>query len=1650
MVQKLNFLKKIMSAGLVTASTIAMVSASTAAVAQSNRTTAGAVTTVDGVGFDQDAHGNNAPVAANAVITANANNAIDFNAPAWNLNGLFLDTANDLAVNITQDTTLGFITNVTKGGNFFNVTLGANKTLAITGQGITAAAAAATVNAKNVVTPFNAGAAINNNDLSGMGTIDYGAGPSVLTFNLANPTTQAAPLVLNAKVAANGANGTLNITSGFIQVSDKTFATINKINISDNQGFILNTDPTAGNALNLQVNGATINFNGPDGTGKLVLLSKAGGATDFNVTGSLGGAGKGITEFNTTAVAGQLIANAGVANAVIGTNNADGRAAGFIVTATAGNAATINGQVYAKNITMNSGVINFGHVVDVGVGGTTLFKNGVSTVTIAQNSNLGVVDFGNTASQINVDPGMTLTGNFTGDANNNANTAGVITFAAAGTLASASTDSTIPVTNKIVAIEAQGNGAVVLSGTHNAELRVANAQGSFVLTDGTVINGGVNQTAPAANALAAGNLVLAGNAKITGNIGGIAVPAVPLGNITLANDTSKTLELGGENIIGDNGAAINFQANGGTVKIVGTGDNIVLNYNLALAADQKGLVDASSLTNAQTLTIGGTIGNIAANKSLAQLNVGGSKTILNAGDAAINELVIGDGGSVQLSYNNYRIARTTNATGQGKIIFAPTINNNGINTTNLIVGTNLGSVASPLAEISFAAPTAPAVDVVVDFGKGVSLYANNITTVGNNSGSFNFNAGGTNIVSGTVGTPANQFKSVTLANATTAQFVGDAVFNATTKIGGNSTLQIGGNYTADSIVANGANDTGVLQFVNTKDIIVTLNQQNKTPANALTAIKVSGGNVAINERNVAAGDTATSINTQLITFADKSLGSSLSLPSGTKLDGLTIASTVGNKAVSGFDAPRLVISGVDSKIANGQALGDQNNLIGLRLASDNVITVDSTTLYAVLDTVNDNQGTIVLNGGNNNIPGTIYSLGAGIGTSKLKLVTVNTNYKNLGNTIVTNLIVDDGLTYTAGGVVGTGFDGKITLGSKIGNSNVVFASGTDSSLDSSIVTVAANKGTVTYQGNALVGNIGSVDTPVAFVQFTGAAGSNALLQGAIYSQATDFNGYDLNIVERNVTLGGGRTAINGKIDLGTNILTFASGVSAWGSNTSIDTQLLLEHGSLGQIVIASGAKVNLVGNVATNINILDKADVPISNTETYTLIKGGANLTGALTPNFTVTGSNRFINYGLIRADNGDYIVTRTNNVANVLANDIKSNQFVNVPNMGQNITAFLNPSNTGDARAAYKNLTLAKNGSDSAKFVGALTTDENAVVTNTNLGVARDVIAQLGNRVSIVRYLGAPAGASENMLAAPEGGAVSSGNEAIDNVSYGVWIKPFYTDVHQKAKGGVAGYKARTTGGVIGLDTMANNNLMVGAAIGVTKTDIKHQDYNKGNKTDINGFAFSLYGAQQLVNNFFAQGSAVFSINHVKNKSQRYVFDTSGNMSKQIACGNYDNMTFGGNLMFGYDANVMKGVLLIPMAGLSYLKSSNEGYKETGTTFQNKQVNSKFSDRTDLIAGARVIGNTMSVSNFVLYPEAHAFIVHKVKGGLSKTQSQLDGQVQPFVNQFDKTAKTSYNLGLSVAVRPDSMAEYGIGYDAQVANKYIAHQGMLKVRVNF
>ena len=124
-------------------------------------------------------------------------------------------------------------------------------------------------------------------------------------------------------------------------------------------------------------------------------------------------------------------------------------------------------------------------------------------------------------------------------------------------------------------------------------------------------------------------------------------------------------------------------------------------------------------------------------------------------------------------------------------------------------------------------------------------------------------------------------------------------------------------------------------------------------------------------------------------------------------------------------------------------------------------------------------------------------------------------------------------------------------------------------------------------------------------------------------------------------------------------------------------------------------------------------------------------------------------------------------------------------------------------------------------------------------------------------------------------------------------------------------------------------------------------------------------------------------------------------------------------------------------------------GYKETGTTHQNLTISKRRANKAELILGARVAGNVFNLNGMSVTPEIHGFVNQDMFAKHTNADMRLEETGEQLTPKSVKPNKTLFNVGASLNAIYNSM-EYGLGYDTHLANKYVGHQGTLKVRVNF
>ncbi|WP_342267568.1 autotransporter outer membrane beta-barrel domain-containing protein [Candidatus Tisiphia endosymbiont of Empis tessellata] len=1594
--KKSSFLKKLLATASIASVIVGSNTAFGAALAPQGRITTGTPAPVSEAGAGGRNLWSTVDAAAGAVIVAGAdaagptdnqavifgriNDAINIDAPRI-LKAISAGGKAGTLVNLNANLTVGSVVDevgAIVGANVVNFTfVDPGSTLTLNGAAATAAQHG-----------FVAGV----NDYSALGTVDFTAvGDHTLNIKPIDATTN----ITFAKFeVANGAHATLSIdhVNKTITFNKASVAESHTINISDNSTVQFNSAPTVagGNTLNLQQQGANsrIKF-GDQGNGILLLTSKNAAAVNFKVVdGSLGGTqdGHGIIHFDTQGLVASLSHLGGAGRAVVGIDK-EHRAGKFIVDASGGNAGTITGKVYTKELELRGGTINLQGEVDVGDQGKTNIT-AATVLTLNENSNLGTTDFHNIPnSTITVEAGKTLEGNFHADLNGGgAAQVGTIIFKGDGVLKA-------DVINKLDAIENTQPGLLRLSGQHTVtELRGTVANTHFKFAKDYKLIGNINHTAPAVS-----DLTFEGDAEITGDIG--AAGAGVVRNIIIPKDS--TVKVGGATI---NAVSIFDTADSGTLKLTNKAGDVTITSTMS--ANSGGIIDATEMKKDSTLNITGTIGTNPAgddSKALKKLLLNRQKPNFDIAAAAnkwVNIAGIDFGGGASTVKMNvdtakYAFGALTNAE---EATFEISENVDLYNTTT--------SKDGGVKEIKFTAD-----DKTLTLHKGNDITAKSITASGGANGS-NLVFAGDAALKGDIGTSNRQFKGLKVNAGVKAITSGQGFFSENIELAdGGSTLVVDGNYTTKAVVGN-VPGNGTLKFVNAADVgtgvkFTTTAAANTGVINGISTLELHGGNVEL------VGDNGLKFSN--IKFAT---AASLTLASKMEIKDINVDSTLDSASSKGA-RPTVILSAIDHTISKPNHIGDKDHLVNLQFAGDNTLNVTTTDFFAGVTTTTDNQGAVNFKAGSDKV----YGLGSS--GHNLKAATFEVNTENFGDTYVSNAIINDNVKYTAGGTVA----GGLQVGSDKGSSVAEFKDGV---ILTAAVTSKGADNKINFTDNAaIIGTkLGTENARLKAITFNGDKKVD-LKNDAMYAEVVNFGTENIVITDNNII--SGTSHVNANINLNSGKLIFQANQndvnSTWGPKTSIATTLTAD-GKLGSIEV--NTHIEVAASVPVNV-IVVQDEAQLGADQEYKLISNGKNLILGNDARFgplTVAKSTNqaYAKWTVSTKDDKDVYLLCSNDAATIAPADVK---LAGGDDKDQENAALLGR----EALAAMTDIgTLSQDPKVRGAALKRITNAENSLVTDavehTNAGIA----SLVGARLAQVNDQQKPVG---------------SGSDDVADESMGAWAMPYYNQAVQKGEDSVVGYKTKSTGGILGFDALANENLMIGAAVSIVRTDMKYKDYKIGEKTNINTVMLSIYGSQQLDKNFFVQGLVSLGSNKIKNSDPRKVPTSRNASGQQIAKASYDSLFYGGQVLFGYNAKMSDSMSLIPMAGIRYTGSSDEGYKETGTDNVNKVVAKKINNKVEAVFGTR-FAVSVDTSGITVMPEAHAFVSQKLFGNLGKVSAKLDGMTSSFATRSDKEAKTLFNLGLGVTAKAGNM-EYGAGYDAYLASsKYVGHQGTLKVRVNF
>ncbi|WP_375333689.1 autotransporter domain-containing protein [Candidatus Tisiphia endosymbiont of Xenochironomus xenolabis] len=862
---------------------------------------------------------------------------------------------------------------------------------------------------------------------------------------------------------------------------------------------------------------------------------------------------------------------------------------------------------------------------------------------------------------------------------------------------------------------------------------------------------------------------------------------------------------------------------------------------------------------------------------------------------------------------------------------------------------------------------------------------------------------GNSRISGVVGTEKNPVGNIQI-KAGTVRF--DDLINAKNiRILGGTTVEITKDVNAENI-----NGLGIVKFNNKKDIVIN----SQIGANI---IEIAGSNVETIQTFSAVNVHFSSSQNATLTLKEDSIISNIT--------------TAGNGLHSlALNANLTIVGDVGS---------DSNRLKEIKLLGDHTLSITNSNLYAaVLTTTSDSSKVIFESSG---------SVAYGnLGSDKFRLsdVTFDSDSTVKADIYSKKITIKDNKTATFAGteeraILISGIPRLLkdfTYSTEIVSEeiNVETASSKMKFGNATLVKAPIKDGQVILADNVWFKEEVMSTTPVTFVP-----GKYVILEKNIAFSSIEASQAKLIILAEKQTITGDLTAKDLTIDLGTSQLKYAGNAKLVGE-LKLHSFYDSSKSAGGNIEIQSNGKLDLSQLDKLLVTIAGRTDVnKISDDTKYILISSVyGNGISTLDPSKITLDStseqNRFVSWTI-----------NPNNLtlyAKDISKEVLEKEFADKPKEKKQFIKQLDKAAEADINcdaAKFRNDLgcMDKNNAQLA-MEKLLSSNENLTSMKDGLEslkyVISEVIFQVTHQITL---------RSENMQV-----PVASGDD--DNVIlYGIWGSPFYSIADQKMRKGVSGYKSKSAGGIVGFDSLINDNLLIGTAYSQINTKMFHKDQKIGDKTSGNTNVFSIYGLYKFSANWFAEAIASYGITNVKNLEGRVLpTDKRTVTTLGIAVAKYKSTSYSGQLLTGYSYQLSEKLTITPIIGLRYSQFIDAGHVETGTACQNLIVKNRLYNKFEGILGLRTATN-IQLDQLLLIPELHGYINYEFKGKSPIIEARLGGMNEPLQTKSVKSAKIFFTVGTSLAAK-HNMMEYSVAYNANIANKYIGHQGSLKVKVNF
>ncbi|WP_425361350.1 autotransporter domain-containing protein [Candidatus Tisiphia endosymbiont of Ceraclea dissimilis] len=866
---------------------------------------------------------------------------------------------------------------------------------------------------------------------------------------------------------------------------------------------------------------------------------------------------------------------------------------------------------------------------------------------------------------------------------------------------------------------------------------------------------------------------------------------------------------------------------------------------------------------------------------------------------------------------------------------------------------------------------------------------------------------GSSIIGGVVGSDKYPVGNIQIKAGTVA--FGDSINSKERiEIAKGATTVISKNFTVKSIKGE-----GTVRFNNLQELILNIPIETGT-------IEIAGDNIQATKK-ISTGNVLFSNSKEaILTLKEESIISNIET-TGNGIHSLALNANLTIKA--------------------GNVGSESNRLKEIKLLGNHTISIIGNSLYSNISTANKDSGIVMFNSDDSVAHGNL-------GTNEFRLsdVTFDSDSTAGGDVYSKKITIKDKKTATFAGTEKRTIDvpgvprllKDFAYSTKIGSeeinaegsSKIQFKSG-------ALVEAPINGGEVILADNVWFKEKVTSAAPVTF-----AADKYAILEKDVKFASIAANQAKIIMLGEKQTITGDLTAKDLTMDLGTSQVEYGNTAKLTGE---LKLRSFYDPSKLagGNIKIQSNGKLDLSQLDKLVVTIAGQTDISEIPDETEYVLISSVDANGiSLDPSkvdLKIYEQSSFVSWTI---DPSNLTLHAKDIHKQVIKKDVieldKESAKTQDPDAASRLS---------DRAALLKQLNnVTDKDSDAFKYlgeIGLMDKDNRALAMDKLLpGNTNPISMELAFMVSEAISQVASQIASRSVNIMP----VASGDD--DKVTYGVWGSPFYAVGHQEMRKGISGYRSKSVGGIFGFDGLINDDLLVGVAYSKIDTKMSHKDMKFGDKTNGITNLFSLYGSYKFPSNFFAEAVASYGITDIKNAEGRLVLDDNKKVATGTAVAKYKSTSYSGQLLTGYNYQPYEKLTITPTIGLRYSQFMDDGHVQSGTAWQNLTVKKTSYNKFEGILGLRTAAN-IQLDQLLLIPELHGYVNYDFKGKSPKIDARLGGVNEPLPTKSVKPAKVSFTVGTGLTVK-SNMMEYGVTYNAHIADKYIGHQGSLKVKVNF